>query len=427
MSISRFEVNITLLKSESKALEDDARKYIFAKGDSIHKFHRWLQVRNVINMDKVCKSFYDGRLHFDKSNEFHPVFYTHKKDVLETSHSSLERICTQIKDSNNVNFRLNAYRIKSDCDAAEMLKTFLYSYTSLDCTASIQLMYNLTLYDVIQLIHGEKANSVFNRLFGSHRPLQERFTINNFGVYLSKDKTDPASPSQYFGQAIGGISLQDLIKHPDYYIGMQLAAQGHKNYLDKHPAGYAQGWNVIFCGLTKKNEPLFLAARSSGEGYYLTYDELITLLLKGYNELPDFHSRSQAKAEANKDDIVGLIPSGSYFRLDRLLELVDVDKLSLNLSQWLAEKQKTKPVQVSPLYVEDSEKFFMSPKEVIREKIMPFRCVDAEIKIDDFTSKKRKSDVEKEYGNRYELFSHKRKLAISDSKLEMQNKRNKIL
>ncbi|HEX2549363.1 MAG TPA: hypothetical protein VHM20_06015, partial [Gammaproteobacteria bacterium] len=185
--MSHVRFNLQAIQKKSKSIETKARYYLKnGKGD--HKIaYQWLDYRMIINMYRVCESFHDDRLHYATSEELHPFMDDAQKDYLETSLPSLEAV---LEETSPRVFSpiARAYRIKKDEDAAKTLKMFLTSRTTGDCTSSICIAFLLTIYDVIQLQHGKKADEVFNHLFGSHRPLEERMTIGSFGIGLSTEK-----------------------------------------------------------------------------------------------------------------------------------------------------------------------------------------------------------------------------------------------
>ncbi|ASQ46360.1 hypothetical protein [Legionella clemsonensis] len=77
---------------------------------------------------------------------------------------------------------------------------------------------------------------------------------------------------------------------PEKYVGSGFYIKGDIDYLEKHPEGIAQGWNVIFIGLDEKSSPLFLAANEYKQRFIFTYHEMLSLLATGFNQFPDAHT-----------------------------------------------------------------------------------------------------------------------------------------
>lgn len=353
----------------SEALEETAHEYLLTE-NNLYKtaFIRWLQTRNVINMHRVCQSFYDDRLHYPKS----------LAESFDSSLPCFERIYE--KKQEDIIPKIASYRIKDGFDAAKALKTLLMSYTMAECAGSINISFYLTIYDVIKLIHQDNADNVFNQLFGSHRPLQERFSFGPFNNCLADDKNFMVCPHQFFTGRIANISLETLIHSPAPYIGMKFYVKGHENYLDKHPEGAACGWNVMFYGLNNKKQPLFLAAMEAGKSFCVTYQDLIQLLKKEYNALPSFVSKTYIKHELNNDKkIIGFLKGAVWFDIKKLVMLKNVEEVSASLNTFISIKQLEKLPQIEPRFIINDKKLGADPKTIIAKKIKPFQSLDTEV------------------------------------------------
>jgi hypothetical protein len=386
---------------ESDDLKKNARNYMHFKDPSLRKaFEEWVQKQNVKNMQHVCHSFYCNRLYYSGEMERHKNYKKFSKDHFDTSLESLERVYTvEEKRSMLQGFH---FRIKAGYNAAKALKSLIFSHTSLDCRAAINIAFYLTLHNVIELYHGDNADEVFNtlfggasadksfnKLFGKQRLLQERFTFGGDCIsYIEKEYM--ICPVQYFTQFVDNISLSDLSKHPENYLGMKLHIKGHPDYLKNHPEGFSQAWNVVFQGLNDAGEPLFLGARRPGEKFSLTYDEFINVLLRNHNSFPERRLEKYGNFFATKKEIKGFLKHGIKFNTDLLLRVTEVNFLRLELHQFIKESQKFKAEQINLEKHSYLESLLDSPQSVIKGKIKPFTSVDTSYNSDAQLSKGRK-------------------------------------
>lgn len=296
----------------------------------------WLKFQNIINMFRVCVGFNRGSLFYsDDANHFASMTFDSGRpnyDALTTVSSLIPIYYSQQKSFFNVDIALDvkvmrdSYKIKPDASASAALINLLHSRTSLDCNGSVMLANYLSLLDLLQLVYGSddgkiKFDLLFDAKYGDNHDLN-RLRIGNMGnCQFPGSRTDFSSLS-YFTQANGSITTDDLINDPARYIGSRFCIKGHEDYLNKHPTGASASWNVIFIGLNKASEPMFLAARRNGENYFLSYSELLALLATNFNKTPSFTNREYLDNTCKADELTGLLDNSISFNIDRIMHLL---------------------------------------------------------------------------------------------------------
>ncbi|KTC81368.1 hypothetical protein [Legionella brunensis] len=274
----------------------------------------WLRLKTVINMNHVCNAFYRGSA-FYRSDNYHFANAIQPRDENNetiTTMASLGPIdyyglTDETYDQLHV---CSSYTIaEGNHSPSQILLDLLFSRTSLDCSAALQIANYLTLLDALKLCHGAKGAQIFDTVFGSkpneaHNLNQLRF--GTMGCFWSADWHD-FSPL-YFFTVYGEpkVTLENLQNDPDKYVGSRFYIRGNVNYSNKHPRESAQGWNVIFLGLDENRAPLFLAACEVGQRFIFTYQEMLAILEAGFNKFPEYQNNQYASSFCQEGDLVGL-------------------------------------------------------------------------------------------------------------------------
>ncbi|WED42690.1 hypothetical protein [Legionella cardiaca] len=275
---------------------------------------KWLRLRNAINMYYTCSSYYRGGA-FYRLDDHHFITSIQNKLRTMTTIASFAPV-DYYGQVNSHTYRLfhmgDSYIINDkEHNAANVLYDLLFSRTSLECTASIQIANYLTLLDLLNLLHGsQKGTLLFNKLLGAksneiHN--LNRLCIGTMGNIWSGEWFD-FNPLYFFmNPGTEKLTLNDLETHPNKYVGSHFYIRGHQQYLHKHPRGAAQGWNVIFLGLDETGSSLFLAASESSQRFIFTYEEMLTILMNGFNKFPGYKENNVAANFCEQKDLVGFI------------------------------------------------------------------------------------------------------------------------
>lgn len=158
------------------------------------------------------------------------------------------------------------FELREGKSASEAVDTLIAGPSVLDCGNATQLAYYKAILDVI----GPKK---FDALFSGGI---FRLKITQSGI------TDSESPISYFSEYTSASKKQlsgSLGKRP-LDIGEECHFKGLKFYANKHPTGFAGGWNVIYVGNNASSEQLFVA---HGFKSPMTEKEINTLLVELYN------------------------------------------------------------------------------------------------------------------------------------------------
>lgn len=279
----------------------------------------WLRLKNIVNMYHVCSAYYRGSA-FYRSDTYH--FANSKQprsnsNETQTTISMLEPIeyygLQKYNPAAYSQFHVcHSYSIRDDnTSPSQTLLELLFSRTSLDCFAAIQIADYLTLLDLLKLVNGpEIGTHTFDILFGPKSEEMHnlnRLRVGTMGSVWTGNWFD-FSPLYFFTKpGDQSVSLNDLPNNPDKYAGSRFYIKGHDQYLKKHPEESAQGWNVVFLGLDEVNNPLFLAASEFSQRFIFTYKEMLTVLAAGYNKFPGFENNELATNFCLEKDTTGFL------------------------------------------------------------------------------------------------------------------------
>jgi len=300
------------------------------------QLQEWLQLKNVVNMYRVCDAFYRGSLFYSQD----PYHFASKKNFDKTYLS-----LTTVQHLNPIVYargserRLvpGSYLIDDACESpARVLNELLFSCTRMDCTGSIGIVYHLTLLDLLKVIHGDEVGTnYFDTLFAAKPNEAHDFNRLRLGMMGNMDtnRWPDFSPIYYFGALKRNITLEQIKQDPTQYIGARIFIQGYPKYLEKHPHGAAQGWNVIVLGQSAESELLYLAANEKGKKYVYTHSELISMLAFNYNVFPDCHNAFAANSCSI--DQVGL-----FFGYSSTFNLTAINKLLSNFDRCMQELKR---------------------------------------------------------------------------------------
>lgn len=160
------------------------------------------------------------------------------------------------------------FELKDGKSASEAINVLIAGPSVLDCGNATQLAYYKAILDVI-------GSEKFDTLFSS-KILRLKITQNGI--------TDSEAPIYYFSDytfaSKKNFSAGEIGKRP-LNIGETCYFQGIKFYTIKHPAGFSNGWNVIYVGNNESEEQLFIA---HGFELPMTEKEINKLLVELYNE-----------------------------------------------------------------------------------------------------------------------------------------------
>lgn len=158
------------------------------------------------------------------------------------------------------------FKLKDGEKASEALLSFLEGPTVADCGNATMACYYKCILDII-------GKDKFDNLFNS-KPFT--LTIGQQGI---ADKTSPISYLAEYTKAAHKMTTGVLGKRP-LEIGQECHFGGVIWYGNKHPEGFAGGWNVIYIGNNKEGQQLFMA---HGFEKPLTENEINQELVELYN------------------------------------------------------------------------------------------------------------------------------------------------
>ncbi|PCI95522.1 hypothetical protein COB11_01945 [Candidatus Aerophobetes bacterium] len=159
------------------------------------------------------------------------------------------------------------FELKEGKSASEAINTLIVGPSVLDCGNATQLAYYKAMLDVVGT---EKFDALFSGgIF--------RLKITQKGII------DSDSPISHFSDYTSASKkrLAGSIGNRPLNIGEECHLKGVKFYANKHPVGFAGGWNVINVGNNESGEQLFVA---HGLKSPMTEKEINKLLLESYNQ-----------------------------------------------------------------------------------------------------------------------------------------------
>ncbi|STX27945.1 Uncharacterised protein [Legionella beliardensis] len=295
--------------------------------------YKWIQYKNILNMYLVCRSFQRGSLHYenDLAHAVKPAHPYAWKDLgTGSSLSSLKPIIYH--DDNNAYIVPRSYILDDECqDAAKTLSDLLFSHTIFECRGGVQIVYYLTLLDLLKSVFGlEEGSRHFNQIFGSKSATETFQKLNRLRLGVMSDYPTP----YWYDYSIlysfcthKEVTLEDLQSEADSHIGARFWVGGIKKYTKKHPTGSSQGENVIFLGLNNQKEPLFFCIPHVGEAFFITYNELLKRLHSHYNNYPEIinsANKNLVLTRAEKSDLIGLHYGRVNFSPASIASLIDI-------------------------------------------------------------------------------------------------------
>ncbi len=159
------------------------------------------------------------------------------------------------------------FHLKEGKSASDAVNALIAGPSVLDCGNATQLAYYKGLLDVIG---PEKFDVLFSLDISRLVITQRGITDPLSPIYLFSDYTS-AARKRYNGRE-GRRPLK---------VGEECHFKGVTHYANKHPAGFASGWNVIYMGDNQDGEQLFIA---HGFKSPMTENQIYTLLAESYNQ-----------------------------------------------------------------------------------------------------------------------------------------------
>jgi hypothetical protein len=179
------------------------------------------------------------------------------------------------------------FTLKEGKSAAGAVRSLLKGPSILDCGNATQLAYYKAILDVL----GEKK---FDALFSSEL---SRLRISQLGI---ADLDAPISLLADY-TAASKARLEGSLGHRPLELGEECYFGGVRWYSNKHPKGFAGGWNVVCVGKNEQGEQLFAA---HGFDKPMREREIHRMLLELYNKerTPDDDSFIQEQNQAHLYD-----------------------------------------------------------------------------------------------------------------------------
>jgi len=325
-----FSVIYSRIQQQVKELSSELKHQFDSKSElDPNKLEEWLRLTTVLNMHRVCDAFYRGSLFYSNDPEANKGAKEFKSGWPSiTTLSELEPVVYD-KNDGIVHLYKHQFKIKQHAQPSRVLTDLLFSFTSSDCSASIEAANYLTIFDLLHLIHGnDKGTLYFDRLFGA-KPSDSHF-LNRMrigvGYIFHPGDPDYFNPLWLF-KRIEKFNFDEIYKNPSKFLGVRIGIEGHPKYLQKHPEGFSQAWNVIVAGVNSNNEPLFLLANDMKKPYLMTLDGLLEMLAYNYNLFPDKYN-SLVKNFSQKDDMTGCNGWLTTYKVEAVMLLVNnFDKL----------------------------------------------------------------------------------------------------
>ncbi len=158
------------------------------------------------------------------------------------------------------------FMLKDGKSPSEAVNTLIIGPSVLDCGNTTQLAYYKAILDVV-------GSEKFDVLFSDET---FKLTITQNGI------TDSKSPISYFSDYTSASKkqLSGYIGKRPLKIGEECHFEVIKFYGNKHPTGFAGGWNVVYVGNNELDEQLFVA---HGFESPMTEKEINKLLVELYN------------------------------------------------------------------------------------------------------------------------------------------------
>lgn len=304
----------------------------------------WLQLKNALNMHRVSDAYYRGSLYYSlDSSHFASEKSRGERYCALTTTPHLDPIVYLSAESKAAATFIN-YKVSDTCkSSARVLEDLLVSCTSVDCGASINISFHLTILDLLKLIHGDELGTrFFDKLFGpklndSHD--FNRMRVGKMGINQWEEACE-FSPICYF--AFGyRVSIEQIKQNPEDFIGMRIYIAGHQDYLEKFIEGHAVGWNAVVLGQNSHSELLYLIANEVGRPYVYTHHEMLALLRDRYNLFPG-QSTPKFADKCTLNDVGNSGGRGDFFHLSRIKQLLThFDLLMEDLKKYCDQRYQT--------------------------------------------------------------------------------------
>jgi hypothetical protein len=246
-----------------------------------------------------------------------------------------------------------SFKLKSGKKASEALESLLTGPSIVDCGNATTIVYYKCVLDIL----GEEK---FNKIFSPD--LGNVLSITQAGV---TDSDNPISIFSDFNEGSrsgeSGISGKRPVN-----LGDECHFRGVIWYANKHPEGFAGGWNVIYIGDNEEGKQLFNA---HGFPKPLTEIEIKKMLLELYNRerhdeeensqltlsnprlydkklnqhLRNHYNISEEQLERDQDYFMGgfLVSSGRGLNAEALFKMKNAQDVDLCLAELYMEKARS--------------------------------------------------------------------------------------
>jgi hypothetical protein len=212
------------------------------------------------------------------------------------------------------------FLLRPNQSAALALEAFLAGPAIVECAWVIVACQYAALLDVL-------GREKFDALFGAEGvdiPEARRMLIHGDGIRID----DPLS---YFVRMSGSAVAQDagIEGHRPGAVGEKMYFRGVLNYLRKHPAGCALGWNVLYAGRDAKDGVQRFVG--FGLGGLRTESELRAVLVQEYNKPRTPEDRARAEQFKGLEAFDASQLSGSLRNLlERVIPVPDFARACLS-------------------------------------------------------------------------------------------------